>query len=51
MRAPDRGRNDDARDQIEQIAREEYGMVREGEMLYRFTDADDAGERETPPTR
>lgn len=27
---------------LERIAREEYGMIREGETLYRFADADDA---------
>ena len=32
-------RSDDAT--IERIAREEYGMIRPGETLYRFVDADD----------
>ena len=36
---------------IERIAREDYGMVRAGEALYRFADADDSGEREVPPAR
>ena len=45
----DRLENDPAT--IERIAREEYGMVREGELLYRFTDPEDAGEQEVPPAR
>ena len=45
----DRLENDPAT--IERVAREEYGMVREGELLYRFTDAEDAGERKAPPAR
>lgn len=36
---------------IERIAREDYGMVRAGEALYRFAHADDPGEREAPPAR
>ncbi len=33
---------------IERIAREEFGMIREGETLYRFVDGDQVvGERET----
>lgn len=27
---------------IERVAREEYGMIRDGETLYRFADAEDA---------
>ena len=39
-------RSDDAT--IERIAREEFGMIREGETLYRFVDGDDVTrERET----
>lgn len=36
---------------VERIAREEYGMIREGEVLYRFTPAANAGQREELPTR
>jgi len=36
---------------IERIAREDYGMVRTGETLYRFADADDTGAREAAPAR
>lgn len=36
---------------IERIAREDYGMVREGETLYRFADADGAGGQEDLPAR
>lgn len=30
---------------IERIARERFGMIREGEVLYRFTDAEDSTSR------
>jgi len=36
---------------IERIAREDYGMIREGEVLYRFTEGDDTGEQDSPPAR
>lgn len=36
---------------IERIAREDYGMVRAGEALYRFAHADETAEREAPPAR
>ena len=36
---------------VERIAREEYGMIRKGEVLYRFTPATDDGQRGDPPTR
>lgn len=31
---------------LERIARERYGMIRDGEVLYRFTDPDEAASRE-----
>lgn len=36
---------------IERIAREDYGMIREDEVLYRFADGDNTGEREASPAR
>ena len=36
---------------IERIAREEYGMIREGEVLYRFTPTTPDGHRPPPPPR
>jgi len=43
--------NDDAT--IERIAREEFGMIREGETLYRFADTDSNEDSAQPvtPTR
>jgi cell division protein FtsB len=32
---------------IERIAREEFGMIRQGETLYRFVEPDPAGEAES----
>lgn len=34
---------------IERIAREQFGMIRDGETLYRFTDGDSTGTVEQPP--
>ncbi|MDA0328470.1 MAG: septum formation initiator family protein [Gemmatimonadetes bacterium] len=34
---------------IERIAREQFGMIREGETLYRFTDVDSTGVAEQAP--
>ena len=36
---------------IERIAREEFGMIRDGETLYRFVDTEPAGDRTTVPER
>jgi cell division protein FtsB len=36
---------------IERIAREDFGMIREDEVLYRFTDGHGTGQREVPPAR
>ena len=40
---------------IERVAREEYGMIRDGETLYRFADADESDDdspaSEAPPAR
>jgi cell division protein FtsB len=33
---------------IEAVARERFGMIREGELLYRFVDADDLPEASAP---
>jgi cell division protein FtsB len=36
-------RLEDDRSTIEAVARERFGMIREGEVLYRFVDVDSAG--------
>ena len=36
---------------IERIAREEFGMIRDGETLYRFVDTEPAGDRAELPER
>jgi len=36
---------------IERVAREDFGMIRDGETLYRFADVDDESEGPAPPAR
>jgi len=36
---------------IERVARERFGMVKEGETLYRFVPVDSGGAGENPPPR
>jgi len=36
---------------IERVAREEFGMIREGETLYRFADGETDAREERTPTR
>lgn len=36
---------------LERLARERFGMIREGEVLYRFTDREGAAEDEERPPR
>ena len=36
---------------IERVAREKFGMIREGETLYRFAEGDSEASGERPPTR
>ena len=36
---------------LEQLARERFGMIREGEILYRFTESGDTAPTDTVPGR